>query len=163
VGDIPQVAAQVVGAPVSNIEQTIELDKGTDAGIDVDMPVVTGAGLLGRVVQASGKRSMVRLVTDAGAAVGIRVSRSGETGVAEGEGPDRPLSVGFIEVGADVRAGDLAVTSGIGDSILYPAGIPVGRLSSVRKVEGELQQRVELEPLADLDRARFVKVLRVPR
>jgi rod shape-determining protein MreC len=163
-GDIPQVAAQVVGAPVSNFEQTIELNRGTDQGVDVDMPVVTGDGLVGRVVSASGKRSMVRLVTDPGSSVGVRASRSGELGIAGGEGPDRMLSVGFVDVGADVRVGDLFVTSGVeGGSDLYPTGIPVGTVTRARKVEGELQQRVALRPFADLGHLRYVKVLRVER
>ncbi|MEA2703533.1 MAG: rod shape-determining protein MreC, partial [Actinomycetota bacterium] len=119
---------------------------------------------VGRVVEASGKRAMVRLITDPGSAVGVRLSRSGETGIAEGEGPDRTMSVGFIEVGADARRGDLAVTSGLeGGSDLYPAGVPVGRISRAQKVEGELQQRVEIRPLADVTHLRFVKILRIPK
>jgi rod shape-determining protein MreC len=164
VGDIPQVAAEVVGAPVSNFEQTIELNRGSDAGIAVDMPVVTGDGLAGRVIEVSGKRSMVRLITDPGSSVGTRASRSGELGIAGGEGPDRMLSVGFIDIGADVRVGDLFMTSGVeGGSNLYPAGIPVGTVTKARKVEGELQQRVSLRPFADLAHVRFVKVLQVKR
>ncbi len=164
VGDVPQVAAQVVGAPVSNFEQTIELDRGKDDGIDVDMPVVTGDGLVGLVVEASGRRSMVRLITDPGSSVGVRVSRSGEPGIAAGEGPDRMLSVGFIEVDADVRVGDLFVTSGLeGGSDLYPSSIPVGTVTRARKVEGELQQRVLLRPLAKMGDLRYVKVLQVKR
>lgn len=164
VGDIPQVAARVVSAPVSNFEQTIELDRGTSSGVEVDMPVVTGDGLIGRVVQVSGRRSRVRLVTDPGSSVGVRIARTGEAGVATGEGPDRALSVGFIDVGADVQKGDLAVTSGLeGGSDLYPASIPVGRVSKAQKVEGELQQRVDVRPLADLKGLRYVKVLQVRR
>jgi rod shape-determining protein MreC len=164
VGNIPTVAARVVSAPVSNFEQTIELDRGTDDGVDVDMPVVTGAGLVGRVVEASGKRATVRLITDPGSSVGVRLSRSGETGIAEGEGPDRTMSVGFIEVNADAGRGDLAVTSGLeGGSDLYPAGIPVGRVAKAEKVEGELQQRVDVRPLADVVHLRFVRVLRMKR
>jgi rod shape-determining protein MreC len=163
-GSIPQVAAQVVGAPVSNFEQTIELNRGTDAGVDVDMPVVTGDGLVGRVVSASRKRSMVRLVSDPGSSVGVRASRSGELGIAGGEGPDRKLSVGFIDFGADIRVGDLFVTSGVeGGSDLYPTGIPVGTVTKARKVAGELQQRVSVRPFADLTHLRYVKVLQVKR
>ena len=64
IGDIPTVAARVVGAPVSNFEQTIELDKGSSDGIAVDMPVVSGDGLVGRVVQVSRSRAMVHPVVD---------------------------------------------------------------------------------------------------
>lgn len=163
-GDVPTVSARVVSAPVSNFEQTIELNRGTDAGVRVDMPVVTGDGLVGRVVQASGKRARVRLITDPGSSVGVRIAQSGETGVAEGEGPDRTMSVAFIEVDAQVKRGNLAVTSGLeGGSDLFPAGIPVGRVARAQKVEGELQQRVELRPLADVAHLRFVKVLRTSR
>ncbi|MCU1377971.1 MAG: rod shape-determining protein MreC, partial [Acidimicrobiales bacterium] len=162
VGNIPQVAARVVGSPVSNFEQTIELNRGTRDGVDVDMPVVTGSGLVGRVVQASGRRSMVRLITDPGSSVGVRIARSSEPGIAAGEGPDRLLSVGFIEINADVRPGDLAVTSGLeGGSNLYPASIPVGRVAKARVVPGELQQQVTIRPLADVHNLRYVKVLQV--
>jgi rod shape-determining protein MreC len=165
VGDIPTVAAEVVGAPVSNFEQTIELNRGTTDGVDVDMPVVSGQGLVGRVVEASGHRAMVRLITDPASSVGVRVSRSGALGVASGEGPDRMLSVGFVDVTADVKVGDLFMTSGVeGGSNLYPADVPVGTVSSARKVAGELQQRVTLRPLVkNLQNLRYVKVLRVAR
>jgi rod shape-determining protein MreC len=162
IGDVPAVTARVVSAPVSNFEQTIELNRGRGDGIRVDMPVVTGDGLVGRVVQVSEKRSRVRLITDPGSSVGVRVSSSGETGIAEGEGPDRTMSVGFIEVNAEVKRRDRAVTSGLeGGSDLYPAGVPVGRVVRAEKVEGELQQRVEIRPLADIAHLRFVKVLQV--
>lgn len=162
VGNAKQVAARVVSAPVSNFEQTIELDKGSHDGIKVDMPVVTGAGLVGRVVDVSGSRSTVRLITDPSASVGVRMARSSATGIATGDGAGRRLTVGFIDVNADVRVGDLAVTSGLsGGSDIYPASIPVGRVTRADRQPGELQQRVEVKPLADVAHLRFVKVLQV--
>lgn len=158
VGDIPTVAARVVSAPVSNFEQTIELDRGRDDGIEVDMPVVSGSGLVGKVVQVSGARSVVRLLTDPGSSVGIRFVNANEVGVAEGEGADNELSVGFVEVNVELRRRELAVTSGVNDSV-FPPGIPVGRVASARAAEGELQQDVRLVPSADLDHLRFVRVL----
>ena len=158
IGDIPTVAARVVGAPVSNFEQTIELDKGTDDGIDVDMPVVSWDGLVGRVVQASRSRSMVRLVTDPGSSVGVRFARSNEIAIAEGEGADREMSVGFVETNVELRRRELAVTSGLNDSV-FPAGIPVGRVVTAESTPGELQQRVTMKPVADLEHLRFVRVL----
>src|SRR5206468_12182602 len=98
VGNAKQVAARVVSAPVSNFEQTIELDKGSHDGIKIDMPVVTGAGLVGRVVDVSSSRSTVRLISDPSASVGVRMARSSATGIATGEGAGRRLTVGFIDV-----------------------------------------------------------------
>jgi rod shape-determining protein MreC len=158
IGDIPTVAARVVGAPVSNFEQTIELDRGTNDGIDVDMPVVSGDGLVGRVVQVSRSRAMVRLITDPASSVGVRFTRSDEIAIAEGEGADRKMSVGFVDIGVKLGRRELAVTSGLNDSI-FPPGIPVGRVAKASASPGELQQDVTLDPLADLDHLRFVRVL----
>lgn len=161
-GGISRVTARVVAAPVSNFEQTIELDRGTADGVRVDMPVVTGTGLVGRVVRASGQRSVVRLVTDPSSSVGVRLSRSGETGIAEGRGVGRTLSVGFIDAGAEVLRREIAVTSGLeGGSDLYPPGIPVGRVTEAAHREGEIEQQVALQPVADLAHLRYVQVLQV--
>ncbi len=156
--DLPTVAARVIGTPISNFEQTIQLDRGSDDGIGLDMPVVTGAGLVGRVVDVSGSRSIVRLITDPSSSVGVRLSRSADLGVVEGVGPDRPLDLGLIDVGTDVLERELLVTSGVDDSF-FPGGIPVARVWSVSSTEGELEQDVTVEPVVDLDRLRFVEVL----
>jgi rod shape-determining protein MreC len=160
VGDLPTVAARVVSAPVSNYAETVELNRGTADGVDVDMPVVTGAGLVGRVVQASPQRSIVRLITDPASSVGVRLVREGETAIAEGEGPNRDLSVAFVEMTADVRVRELVVTSGLeGGSDVYPPNIPVGRVSRAEKPPGQLEQDVELTPAVDLRHLRYVKVI----
>lgn len=160
VGDLPTVAARVVSAPVSNYAETVELNRGTADGVDVDMPVVTGSGLVGRVVQASPQRSIVRLITDPASSVGVRFVRHGEVGIAEGEGPNRALSASFVEMTADVRTRELVVTSGLeGGSDLYPPNIPVGRVTRAEKTPGQLEQDVELEPVADLAHLRYVKVI----
>lgn len=156
--DLASVSARVVGSPISNFEQTVRLDRGSDDGIDEDMPVVTGAGLVGRVVEVSQTRSTVRLITDPQSSVGVRLSRSGDLGLVEGVGPDRPLVLGLIEPGTDVGRRELLVTSGVDDSI-FPGGIPVGRVTGAEGNDGELEQEVALVPVADLDRLRFVEVL----
>ena len=164
VGDIPTLEARVIAAPVSNFEQTIELNRGTRDGVAVDMPVVTGAGLVGRVVDVSSRRAVVRLITDPASSVGVRIVRSSEAGIAQGEGAGRTMSVGFVDIGSDVKRGDEAVTSGLeGGSDLYPASIPVGRVVKARKVSGDLEQRVEIRPLADVGHLRFVKILMTKR
>ncbi len=162
-GSLPTVAARVVAAPVSNFEQTIELDRGTGAGVRIGMPVVTGDGLVGHVVETSGRRSIVRLITDPSSSVGVRILPSNETGIADGEGPRRDLAVGFVANGAAVKRNNVAFTSGLeGGSDLYPAGIPVGRVTSASSPPGELEQRVALRPIADLAHLRFVKVVQTP-
>ena len=157
-GDIDTVAARVVSAPVSNFEQTIELSKGSGDGLSEGMPVVDGTGLVGRLVSVSSSRSTVRLLTDPAISVGVRLSGSGELALAEGDGSGRPLTVGLVERGARVRRGDVAFTSGL-DGAVYPADVPVGRVVGSRPDSAQLQQSVELEPVADLENLRLVSVL----
>jgi rod shape-determining protein MreC len=156
---LPTVSARVVGAPVSNVEQTVQLDRGRDHGIAVDMPVATGAGLVGRVVEVSGSRAVVRLVTDPASAVGVRLSATGDLGVAEGQGRGRPLRLGLVEPDEPVAAGELVVTSGTAASF-FPPGIPVGSVAAASQHRGSLEQEATLAPAADLGRLRFVEVIR---
>ena len=101
---------------------------------------------------------MVRLVTDPGSSVGVRFTRSNEIAIAEGEGADREMSVGFVETNVEIRRRELGVTSGLNDSV-FPAGIPVGRVVTAESSPGELQQHVTMKPIADLEHLRFVRVL----
>ena len=156
--DIPQVAARVVAAPVSNFELTVEIDRGRGDGVEEGMPVVAGGGLVGRVVNASDTRAVVLLITDPTSAVGVRLVRSGDVGVAEGTGRRGQLEIEFIDARTRVRSREPVVTSGLQNSI-FPPSIPVGRVESAHVPLGSVEQEVTVEPAVDLDRLVFVKVL----
>jgi rod shape-determining protein MreC len=154
----PAVAARVVSTSPSNFQLTVEIDKGLPAGIKKGMPVVTGAGLIGKVVAVSQERATVLLLTDPSFNVGIRLSGSGDVGVARGNGTHQPLPVDLVDVGTKVTAQEVVVTSGLQGSI-FPPGVPVGRVRSARVPPGSLQHDVSIDPLVDLDRLDYVKVL----
>jgi rod shape-determining protein MreC len=156
--DIPSVAARVIVAPPSNFDLTLEINRGRDSGIAPGMPVVTGAGLVGRVLDTSRQRATVMLITDPGSVVGVRLTTSGDVGVAEGRGPDSSLRVDLIEPTTALAVGEAVVTSGLQRS-LFPTGIPVGRVKEAKAGFGSLQQEVTLEPIVDLRRLELVKVL----
>ncbi|MGK2959227.1 MAG: rod shape-determining protein MreC [Acidimicrobiales bacterium] len=158
VGNIATVSARVVSIPISNFEQAIELDKGSKESIEVGMPVVTSAGLVGRVVEVSSGRSRVQLISDSTSAVGVLLPTSNERGVAEGEGVNHDLLIDFIEPQVKVGAGEVVVTSGVGGG--FPAGIPVGNVARSKAVPGDLQRWVTLELSADLGDLSMVKVLK---
>lgn len=157
VGTIPTVAARVVTAPISNFEQIIELDKGSDKGVEVGMPVVSASGLVGRVSEVSSHRSRVQLITDPSSAVGVNLPTSNENGSAEGKGTGKDLVIDFIEPLVQVMPGETVVTSGVGGS--FPLGIPVGRVARSKAIPGELQRWVTVQLGADLDHLKLVKVL----
>ncbi|MDQ1396324.1 MAG: rod shape-determining protein MreC, partial [Acidimicrobiaceae bacterium] len=160
VGDIPTVAATVVSTTASNFDLTVELDRGTDAGVAKDMPVVAAAGLVGRVVQVSRTRSVVVLITDPGSSVGVKLVDTNDYGVATGTGPGEPLRVDFVDPGADhvVKPDESIVTSGL-QQARFPPGIPVGKVTTATTPPGAVQQDIAMRPAVDLGRLQFVKVL----
>ena len=156
--DIPRVDARVVSTSPSNFAFTVEIDKGTSSGVAVGMPVVTGAGLVGRITEASRSRSVVQLLTDKTFSVGVRVGETGEYGVANGNGSLETLNVDLIDPTTEIPDGEILVTSGLQGS-QFPPGYPVGRVTSKELRPNALQQDVTIEPVADLERLTFVTVL----
>jgi rod shape-determining protein MreC len=157
-GTIPTVAARVIATSPSNFQLTVEIDRGIPAGLKRGMPVVTGAGLVGKVVAVSQERATVLLLTDPSFNIGIRLSGSGDVGVARGNGNRQPLPVDLVDVGTKVTGHEVVETSGLQGSV-FPAGIPVGLVRSAKVPPGALQQEISIDPVVDLSRLDFIKVL----
>jgi len=156
--DIGAVAARVVSTGPSNFQLTVTIDKGSDDKVDKGMPVVTGAGLVGRVVDVSRSRATVTLVTDRSSNVGVRLQSSGSLAIARGAGAGRPLPVDLVDVATPVAPGEAVVTSGLQDSV-FPPDVPVGRVRGSKVETGALSQSVTIDPVVDFSRIEFVKVL----
>lgn len=159
VGSINTAAAQVISEPVSNFSYVIDIDKGSDAGIKVGMPVVTGAGLVGRISLVASNRSQVQLITDPEFRVGVRIVATQELGTARGRGIGETLRVetGIYPDDAP-EEGVKLTTSGL-DRSVFPPSIPIGEVVSIRDAKGGLVLDLFAEPFADLDRLNFVNVL----
>jgi rod shape-determining protein MreC len=159
VEDADSIAAPVVEGSPSNFEFTAQIGKGSSEGVGVDMPVVTGAGLVGRVVTVSRDRATVLLLKDPESGVGVKLEKSGTNAVAKGRGDSSTLRLDFVDPSAAVTQGEIVYTSGQQNS-RFPAAIPVGTVSKVSKSRGDLQQNVLVKPLVDFSRLDYVKVLR---
>lgn len=148
----------MIDAPISDFERTIEIDVGTGDGIDEGMPVLGPGGLVGRVVQATGSRARVQLLSDGNFGAGVRLTRSGETGVAVGRGRTEPLEIELLDVATVVIPGETVTTSGQEGSA-FPPGLLVGTVgdAEIDTVDGVL--RVTLVPAADLNRLDVVSVV----
>lgn len=157
--DIPRVTAEVVSAPLTDFDSSVEINKGSGDGIRRGMAVITDAGLVGRVTRVSGGRSRIILVTDPDfSGLGVRLVEAGDVGVATG-GTDGNLRVeDGIEADTAVERGDDVVTSGYEISD-YPGNVPVGSVLSVGRTTDQTEQTLVIEPSADLDALRFVSVL----
>jgi rod shape-determining protein MreC len=163
VGSINTATARVIQQPASAFSHAVVIDKGSRAGIKEGMPVVTGAGLVGQIVEVTADRASVQLVTDPEFRVGVRFVSSQRLGTAAGQGPSRALRIDTgiepNEDDADLPRSERITTSGIDDRSSFPASIPVGRVVRTSVANGGLTLEVFAEPLADLDELSYVTVV----
>jgi rod shape-determining protein MreC len=93
-------------------------------------------------------------VTDPDHAVPVEVVRNGLRTIAMGTGDLERLSLPFLTRNADIKPGDLLVTSGLGGA--FPGGYPVGTVTKVDNSSGDAFLEVVATPAASLDRLREV-------
>lgn len=147
-------AAEVVYLDHASWLKTMLLHVGP-AGARLDQPVITEAGVVGRVIGAAGGYAKVQLVTDGAAHVGAVLERARRQAIARGAGAGR-MTLEFVPRQIAVEVGDRVLTAGI-DGV-YPRGIPLGTVSSVAP-GSELFHAIEIEPAADLARLSFVYLI----
>ncbi len=156
--DIPSTTARVVRHLGNFPDFTVDIDKGSRAGVRTGMPAVTSAGLVGRVVEVSPGRSRIRLISDPEFELGVRLVGTDAIAVARGTGRGQPLVVSEgVASSLQVQVGMLVTTSGI-DRSVYPPDVPVGLISEVA-IDPELEQVLFVQPTAALDSLNFVTVL----
>lgn len=146
------VLADVVKADLGRLRQRLVINKGDNSGLFRSQAVVDATGLVGQLVRVGPWSAEVMLITDPEAAVPVEVLRSGERTIAVGTGDARELLLPYLPATADVKAGDLIVTSGLGG--VFPTGIPVGEVIENQRDPDELLARVRAQPRARLDRSR---------
>lgn len=133
------------------------IDKGSINGVYLGQPVINEQGVVGQVSQVGSITSRVILIVDASHGIPVRVQRNDAIAVVHGSGAWDKLNVPFVQSNADIREGDLLVTSGLGGR--FPAGYPVAKISRFQYQEGELYATVTATPVADLDRSRYLLLL----
>jgi rod shape-determining protein MreC len=154
------VAARVVGRDASNWYRAVVLDKGERDGVEVEMGVMTPAGVVGRVVKTSPSASVVLLVTDPNNAVTGLIQRTRDEGIVEGTAQGR-ARMKYIPLLSTVRTGDSVVTSGLTGG--FPRGLAIGTITSIQKGESDLFQAAEIVTDVDVQKIEEVLVITSPR
>lgn len=151
-------AAEVIAGSASPDFRTVTIDKGTSHGVGGDMAVISPAGVVGRVVLPSARASQVQLLIDLNAAAGALIERTRVQGVVVGV-TNGMLNMRYVPGTADVKTGDLVVTSGI-DGI-YPKGFVIGTIDHVDRGVGEYHE-IAVRPAVDFSRLEEVLIVRTP-
>ena len=159
------IPAEIIGRDPNNLFSAFVINRGRQAGVAVDMPVIAyhsgTQGLVGKVVNAGLFESLLMPLYDIRSYVSSRLAESRYEGIVEGRGiPEIPLLMRHIRNRArdEINIGDIAVTSGMGG--IYPPGINIGRVIRIHYQEEELSMEVELDSLIDFSRLEYVFVIK---
>jgi rod shape-determining protein MreC len=156
--NLDTVAAEVIAGAASPDFKTVTIDKGSSEQLATDMAVISPAGVVGRVILPSRRASKVQLLIDRNAAAGALIERTRVQGVVVGIG-DGLLRMQYVPGTADVKTGDLVVTSGI-DGI-YPKGFVIGTIDHANRGGGAYHEIV-IRPAVDFTRLEEVLIVRTP-
>ncbi len=158
-GRYMSVPARVIAAgSAAGFSRTIELDVGTRDGVATDMTVISGAGLVGRVISVSENTSIALLLDDETFKAGIRMEASGILGVISGTGNSQ-LSLTLFDSSSELSAGNRMVARGSSDSRPFVPGVPVGTITSVDQNSGTLTKTALVKPFVNLNSLEVVAVV----
>jgi rod shape-determining protein MreC len=156
-----RVNTRVIGHPPSLYEKEVVIAAGSDSGIEVHDPAISGGTLVGEVTTVMPSSAVVTLLTDETSAVSARDLSSGAIGLVQA-GPGDSLVLDRITRDKDVRVGDLVVTAGsrVGRlPSLFPSGIPIGYVSSVGQSDTDPHKQIQVQSNIDLSDLYAVTVL----
>lgn len=147
--------AEIVSNGKDPLSDKLILNKGSTHGLRAGDAVIDGNGLMGQVTQVYPLNAELTLVTNGKTVIPVAVARTGVRSLLYGSGS--AVSLRYFPADADLRAGDVLLTSGL-DSV-YPEGIPVAKIEQVSHAAGTPYYRVSLLPLAGFRSSKYVLVI----
>lgn len=146
--------AELIGMDPNPFTHRILINKGERDGVSLGQPVLDARGLMGQVVELMPYTSRVLLLTDSTHSIPVQVNRNGLRAIASGTGNPERLELRHVADTADIKEGDLLVSSGLGQR--FPAGYPVATVKEVIHDSGQPFAIVRAVPTAALNRSRYV-------
>ncbi len=151
--------ARVLAQDPSALVNYIIIDQGREEEVTVGMPVITPAGLVGRVTEVGANWSRVLLLNDTTSSVNAVVQSTRATGIVQGQGQGSDLLVmRYLPLGASVKEDDLILTSGIGGA--FPKRLVLGQVIQVNQRDTDLFTEAIIRPSVDLTRLEYVLVMK---
>ncbi|MEI8182057.1 MAG: rod shape-determining protein MreC [Desulfomonile sp.] len=158
--EFPSLVAQVIGEDASGWYRTIFINRGSEDGVLAGMSITAPEGVVGRVIRISADMSQVLLITDPNLSLDCRVVRTRDRGVLKGS-LDRGCILRYINLKSQLEPGDEVVTSGLDG--MFPPGLGVGKIKSVRIGDQGLFLEASVTPASDLSAIEEVLVILASR
>ena len=155
--ELRRQTANVIGYDTSPAVRSIIIDKGSDDGLRVGMPVEGSRGLIGRIFRTTQNSAQVVLITDNASAIPVRLGSSRATGSLRGRGASGDLIVEWIDLRFQIELGEVVLTSGLGGD--FPQDIVIGRVVQIDRNESDLFQQVIVQPASDFDTLEIVFII----
>lgn len=155
--EFQRLSATVIGFDTSPLFRSIILDKGSQDGVFVGMPVENARGLVGQVFRTTDHSAMVLLVTDNISSIPARLGDSRATGIVRGGGLGGAATMDWVDLEAQVDIGEVVYTSGLGGR--FPQDMVIGRTTDIERREADLFQRATILPAVDFDSLEMVFVI----
>jgi rod shape-determining protein MreC len=149
--------AEILAVDANPYEHNLIIDIGSRDGVYDGQAIVDANGVVGQVIETGAVTAQAILISDADHALPVEVNRNGLRTIARGTGEFDRLELPFLPNNADIRAGDLLVTSGLGGA--FPAGYPVAVVNAVTRIPQEPFANVTATPSAALDQVREVMLI----
>lgn len=146
------IVAELLGVDPNPQTHKLLINKGSHHGVYQGQPVLDARGVMGQVVEVMPYGARVLLLTDSTHSLPVQVTRNGLRAIASGSGHPGQFELRHVADNADIKEGDLLVTSGMGQR--FPAGYPVGVVVEVTRGTGQPFAVVQAAPAAALDRSR---------
>lgn len=148
------LVAEILSVDLDPFRHRLVIDRGIADGLYVGQAMLDAAGVVGQVTRVEQLSAEAIMISDPGHATPVEINRNGLRTIALGTGDSGRLLLPFLPNNADVKAGDLLVTSGLGDA--FPYGYPVARVLTVDRRPGEPFAEIIADPSAALNREREV-------
>ena len=152
--------AELMAVDLDPYRHGVLLNKGERQQVYVGQPLLDAHGVMGQIVQVTPFTATAMLITDPAHALPVQVNRNGLRSIVVGTGSLQELSLPHIPNSADIRAGDLLITSGLGGR--FPPGYPVAEVVTVTVDPGHAFAKISARPLSHLDRSREVLLVWPP-
>lgn len=151
------LVAELLLIDIRSFRHQVTINKGQHHDVYIGQPIIDTKGIMGQIVHTGPFSSTALLLTDSTHAIPVQVNRNGLKSIARGTGQSHLLQLEYLPNNADIKEGDVVISSGLGDR--FPTGYPVGVVNNIYPVSGEDFLKVTVIPSTQLIKNREILLI----